>query len=54
MLNMLGQPIAHLFDGELSTGEHSFAWDAANVPVGTYFCLIRTPASGRQERGGRW
>jgi hypothetical protein len=26
------------------TGEHSFAWDAANVPAGTYFCVIQTPA----------
>ena len=35
-------------------GERSFAWDVANVPAGTYFCVIQTPASGRQERGGSW
>ncbi len=37
-----------------SMGEHSFAWDVANVPAGTYFCVIQTPTSGRQERGGSW
>ncbi|HET6400116.1 MAG TPA: T9SS type A sorting domain-containing protein [Candidatus Kapabacteria bacterium] len=51
VVNVLGQPIAQLFEGELGAGEHSFAWDATNVPAGTYFCLIQTPASGRQERG---
>ncbi|HET6401614.1 MAG TPA: hypothetical protein VFH95_09465 [Candidatus Kapabacteria bacterium] len=24
------------------------------VPAGTYFCVIQTDASGRQERGARW
>ncbi len=47
VVNLLGQRVAHLFEGELGAGEHSFAWDAANVPAGTYFCVIQTPA-GRQ------
>lgn len=47
VVNVLGQPVAQLFEGELGAGEHTFSWDAANVPAGTYFCLIQTLA-GRQ------
>jgi photosystem II stability/assembly factor-like uncharacterized protein len=47
ILNLLGQPVALLFSGELARGEHSFTWDAAKVPPGMYIALART--NGREE-----
>ena len=41
IVNLLGQEVAHLFDGELSAGEHSFTWDASNVAPGSYWCIAR-------------
>ncbi len=42
IVNLLGQEIAHLFDGKLTAGNHSFKWDASNVPPGSYSCIART------------
>jgi hypothetical protein len=37
IINMLGQVVAELINGSLSAGEHSFNFNAGNLPSGTYF-----------------
>jgi hypothetical protein len=39
--NLLGEEVAHLYDGELGAGEHSFTWNASGFPPGTYWGLVR-------------
>jgi hypothetical protein len=39
--NMLGQEIATLFDGEISSGTHELRWTATDVPSGMYLCMLR-------------
>ena len=39
--NQLGQNVATLFNGEAQAGEHSVRWNAANMPSGIYFCLLK-------------
>jgi hypothetical protein len=46
--NLLGSKVARLFSGELEAGEHSFTWDAQDMPPGMYLCLIRANGSTRQ------
>ncbi len=41
VVNILGAPVAHLFSGELSAGEHDFAWDAQGMAPGSYWCIVR-------------
>ncbi len=41
IVNLLGQEVAHLFDGKLTAGEHSFTWDARGVAPGSYWCIAR-------------
>jgi len=41
IVNLLGQEVEHLFDGELTAGEHSFPWDASGVTPGSYWCIVR-------------
>ena len=41
MVNLLGAQVAPLFSGELSAGEHSFAWDASGMLPGMYECVVR-------------
>ncbi len=43
VVNLLGQEVARIFNGELSAGEHSFTWDAAKMvaPQGMYECIVR-------------
>ncbi|MFI5200786.1 MAG: regulator [Candidatus Kapaibacterium sp.] len=48
IVNLLGTPVAQLFDGELQAGQHSFTWDASNVPLGSYWCVVRM--GSRTER----
>ena len=50
VVNLLGNEVARLFDGELEAGEHSFEWDALGAAAGTYFCIIRQGSAGA---GGR-
>jgi len=47
IVNLLGETVAQLFEGELEAGEHSFEWNASDFPAGTYFCLIREGAAAR-------
>jgi photosystem II stability/assembly factor-like uncharacterized protein len=39
--NILGAEVTQLYSGELSSGEHSFTWDAKGMPAGMYVCMVR-------------
>jgi photosystem II stability/assembly factor-like uncharacterized protein len=41
IVNLLGQQVAQLFDGELTAGPHSLTWDASNAEPGSYWCIAR-------------
>ena len=41
IVNLLGEHVARLFNGELEAGEHSFEWNATDAAAGTYFVRIR-------------
>jgi photosystem II stability/assembly factor-like uncharacterized protein len=41
IVNLLGQQVAQLFDGELTAGPHSLTWDASNAEPGSYWCIVR-------------
>lgn len=49
VVNVLGQEVATIVDGELASGKHEVTWDAAGVASGTYFCLLKA-RSFRQTR----
>jgi hypothetical protein len=49
MVNILGTEVAHLFSGELSAGEHTFAWDATSLPPGMYECIVQMNGSVQRE-----
>jgi photosystem II stability/assembly factor-like uncharacterized protein len=42
VVNLLGEEVARLYDGELGAGEHSFTWNANGFPPGTYWCVMRS------------
>jgi len=48
IVNLLGQEVSRLFDGELEAGERLFPWDARGVAPGTYWCEVRM--NGRVKR----
>jgi hypothetical protein len=48
VVNLLGVEAARLFEGELESGEHSFTWDARQVPAGVYECIVRTAGSAQR------
>jgi hypothetical protein len=51
IVNLLGEEVARLFDGELpdaGTGERHFPWDARGVAPGIYWCEVRM--NGRVEQ----
>jgi flagellar hook assembly protein FlgD len=57
IVNLLGEQVAKIFEGELEAGEHSFEWDANRMSghpaaAGTYFCLIREGAAGGALHAG--
>jgi len=41
IVNPLGVEVAHLFSGEVDAGNHSFIWNSAGIPMGTYECVVR-------------
>ena len=45
IVNLLGQQVARLFNGELDAGEHSFEWNASGAAAGTYFAIVREDGS---------
>jgi|FLOH01.1.fsa_nt_gi hypothetical protein len=50
ILNLLGQEIAILHDGNLPPGRFAFAWNASNSSSGIYFIQIRSIAFNRVEK----
>lgn len=45
IVNLLGQQVARLFDGEMEAGEHSFEWNANGFASGMYECVVRVDGS---------
>jgi hypothetical protein len=45
--NLLGAEVARLFSGELQAGDHTYTWDAHDMPAGMYLCIIRSSGSTR-------
>jgi hypothetical protein len=41
MVNLLGEHVAQIFNGELTAGNHSFTWNAQGIPPGMYECVLR-------------
>ncbi len=41
IMNLLGSQVAQIFSGELTTGEHSFTWNADGVAPGMYECIVQ-------------
>ncbi|HWF44641.1 MAG TPA: T9SS type A sorting domain-containing protein, partial [Candidatus Kapabacteria bacterium] len=37
VIDMLGRPVAILYDGVLGDGLHTFEWNAAGSPIGSYY-----------------
>jgi hypothetical protein len=48
VVNLLGQELARIYDGELSAGEHSFTWSASSVPPGMYECIVRMNGTSQE------
>ncbi len=48
IVNLLGNPVAKLFDGVLDAGEHSFVWDSGTNTPGIYECIVQM--NGRANR----
>ena len=40
IVNMLGEEVAQLFDGELASGKHSFSWNPEAAVDGMYECFV--------------
>ncbi|MDP4228850.1 MAG: T9SS type A sorting domain-containing protein, partial [Bacteroidota bacterium] len=50
VMNLLGQHVATLSDGELKPGSHSFDLDTKYLSAGSYFITLITPTVRRMER----
>jgi len=48
IVNLLGEEVSRIFDGELDPGEHTFTWDARGIAPGIYWCEVRM--NGHVER----
>ena len=48
--NMLGQKVRTLIDGNLTSGSHTFRFDASNLSSGIYLYQIKTPTSSLTQR----
>jgi hypothetical protein len=40
-VNVLGEEVSRLFDGEMEGGPHSFTWDSHEMVPGIYWCELR-------------
>lgn len=47
IFNLLGQKVAALVQGRQSAGEHQLTWDAAALPSGIYYLVLR---AGQQQQ----
>lgn len=43
VLNVLGQTVATLYDGDMEHGDHRFLFDAGGLTSGMYYCKLSTP-----------
>jgi hypothetical protein len=50
LMNILGQKISSISDGELKPGSHSFDFNTKDLSAGSYFLLLQTPTVRRLER----
>jgi hypothetical protein len=50
LMNLLGQKISSISDGELRPGNHSFDFNTKDLSAGSYFLLLQTPTVRRLER----
>jgi hypothetical protein len=50
LMNLLGQKIATISDGELKPGSHSFDFNSNQLSAGSYFLTFVTPTVRRIER----
>jgi hypothetical protein len=50
VMNLLGQKVATISDGELNPGTHSFDFNTGNLSTGSYFLLLQTPGVRKLER----
>ncbi len=50
IMNLLGEKVAAISDGELKPGAHSFEFNSAKLSAGSYFLLLQTPTVRRLER----
>ena len=48
--NMIGQLETTLVDEQLSQGMHEFQWQAANMPSGTYFYILKSGSFSQTKR----
>lgn len=47
--DLTGKELAQVVDSDLEAGEHTFEWDAAGVPAGTYVYTVES--NGKQRHG---
>ncbi|MEI8135225.1 MAG: T9SS type A sorting domain-containing protein [bacterium] len=50
LLNVLGQHVAKVTDGELRAGSHSFDFNTNGIPAGSYFLMVSTPSAREVQR----
>jgi hypothetical protein len=50
VMNLLGQQVASVFDGELTPGAHSFVFNTNGLSSGSYFLMFATPTVRKMER----
>jgi hypothetical protein len=49
VVNLLGEEVARIFNGELSAGEHSFLWDKpTGLTAGMYECIVRMNGTSQE------
>jgi hypothetical protein len=48
--NILGNPVATVFNGYSTAGQHSLSWQATDLPSGVYVCRLQAGNSAGQMR----
>ena len=50
IFNVVGQEVAHLFDGVATPGDHHFTWNASRLSSGVYFYQLRGNGYTRSQK----
>jgi hypothetical protein len=50
ILNLLGQTIATIVDGDLKPGNHTFDYNSHDLSAGSYYLVMQTPTVRRMQR----